>query len=94
MITKNDIVKLIKKKIPGYTVTENASLRNILYDLLTYVEDAGNTKVTLSSIVPTSSTTVGTLGDVTFDGEYMYYCAVTGTEGNAVWVRTAMGTWV
>ncbi len=44
---------------------------------------------------PATKTSAGTKDTIAFDDNYMYRCKVTGTEGNAEWVRTAMAsTWV
>jgi hypothetical protein len=63
---------------------------DLIASLADFITDAGYSGgfVMDTSYVPATSTSPGTAGQITADGEYLYFCKATD-----LWVRTALAQW-
>jgi len=55
-----------------------------------YIDNKTSFNSTVS--VPVTMRSAGMKGWIAFDNNFFYRCTKTGTDGNALWVRTAMST--
>ena len=43
--------------------------------------------------VPSTSSSAGVVGQISWDSGYIYICTTSGVQGQAVWKRAALTTW-
>jgi hypothetical protein len=91
--TSNTTTSLLSVDSSNVFIAGSASNSNVIIgtssaNVRTTINASGNSSLLIYTTAPATSTSQGSVGQVAFDGSYIYYCASANT-----WVRAPLSTW-